>query len=855
MPLSAGTRLGPYEVVSAIGAGGMGEVYRARDSRLGRDVALKILPASFAGDSDRRARFEREAQAIAALSHPNIVAVYDTGVHEGQIYLVMELLDGETLRDRLRAGALPVRKAVDAGVQIARGLAAAHAKGLVHRDLKPENLFILADGQVKILDFGLARVLSTGSGATETVPVVTDPGTVMGTVGYMAPEQVRGQTVDARADLFALGAVLYEMFSGQRAFRRDTPAETMAAILNEDPLEASTLPSGLSPALDQILRHCLEKNPNERFQSARDVAFALEAFSGSGAIRTAEPSKRRRAWSPIAATAAAAVVLSGALGLWVGRRMAPSDDVRYSVKTSDRQTIYNARFLPDGAMAYSAAHVGMIPELFLLQPNRVAPERLLGPGTHLLSVSSNGELAILTNARLIEHRLFTGTLARLTLGASPRPWLDSVREADWSPDGTTLAVITRVPGSGGDRLEYPTGTLLYEVSGYLSDVRVSHDGRRVAFVEHRGTWDDRGWIKVVGADKQVLTLTEEYSAVEGLAWSPRDDQVLYSATAASGPGLQPYVVSSAGGRPARIALRLPGDAIVHDVDLDGRWLVTREDQRWDIVIRSPGDATEHEMPYLSFSKSGELSTDGTRLFFTSQNVGEGLDYAVMLRQTDGSPPVRLGEGEKLPRGLSPDGRWVAAYVTSTSRLVFYPVGAGAPRQIALSPDSDFGGWFSDSQHVMIMTSLNGAPARCYRQAIAGGAPEPMGPADADFCMALPDGGLLAHTRAGTMQLFERPDATPLPVGDFDGTPVAFEPGGFAIFGTPAADQSFRVERLNLRTGERTVVATVAAVDRAGLVKQTLTSVVGKPGRYGYAYGLARDLSTLFLVSGASTNRR
>jgi serine/threonine protein kinase len=248
MAITPGSRIGPYEIIGVLGAGGMGEVYRAKDARLDRYVAIKVLPAIVSADLDRRARFEREAKAIAALSHPNILAIHDIGQSESAdaressrpfLYAVTELLEGETLRDRLSAhGALPVRKAIDVAVQVARGLAAAHDRGVVHRDLKPENLFLVKDGQVKILDFGLARQTApagSGSGATETVAAMTDPGTVMGTVGYMAPEQVRGGSVDARTDLFAFGAVLYEILSGHRAFQRETAAETLTAILREDP--------------------------------------------------------------------------------------------------------------------------------------------------------------------------------------------------------------------------------------------------------------------------------------------------------------------------------------------------------------------------------------------------------------------------------------------------------------------------------------------------------------------------------------------------------------------------------------------------------------------------------------------
>jgi serine/threonine protein kinase len=282
--LEAGARVGPYEIVAAIGAGGMGEVYRAKDTRLDREVAVKVLPPAFAQDVDRLARFEREAKAVAALSHPNILAIFDFGLDNDIAYAAMELLQGETLRERLTDGALPVRKAIEIAMLVARGLTAAHDKGIVHRDLKPENIFLLRDGQVKILDFGLTRTAAhAASGATATVAVISDPGTVMGTVGYMAPEQVRGQVADARCDLFAFGAVLFEMLSGHRAFHRDTAAETMTSILKDEPRELSGSRAEVTPALDSIIHHCLEKNPSERFQTARDVAFALGTLSGSHA--------------------------------------------------------------------------------------------------------------------------------------------------------------------------------------------------------------------------------------------------------------------------------------------------------------------------------------------------------------------------------------------------------------------------------------------------------------------------------------------------------------------------------------------------------------------------------------------
>src|SRR5712692_4950312 len=299
MTLVTGTKVGPYEILAPLGAGGMGEVYRARDTRLGREIALKVLPETFARESDRLDRFEQEARAVAALNHPNILAVFDIGQHNGSPFLVSELLEGESLRAVLDRGALPQRKTIEYGVQIAQGLAAAHDKGIVHRDLKPENVFVSKDGRIKILDFGLAKLAQKASAAAAESDGITltssdtAAGVVMGTASYMAPEQVRSESSEPRTDIFAFGAVLYEMLSEQRAFRRDTPAETMTAVLKEDPPELSDPGRPLSSALERIVRRCLEKNSEQRFQSARDLSFALSALSGtdaSGPVRaTAAP--------------------------------------------------------------------------------------------------------------------------------------------------------------------------------------------------------------------------------------------------------------------------------------------------------------------------------------------------------------------------------------------------------------------------------------------------------------------------------------------------------------------------------------------------------------------------------------
>ena len=356
MALTPGTKLGPYEIQSPLGAGGMGEVYRARDTRLGRDVAVKILPESFAGDSERLRRFEQEARAVAALNHPNILAIHDIGEQGGAPYIVSELLEGESLRTALDRGALPVRKTVDYGVQIAHGLAAAHEKGIVHRDLKPENIFLTKDGRTKILDFGLAKLAQIPSQSSNELTLTTlhtEAGVVMGTASYMAPEQVRGEAVDARTDIFAFGAVLYEMLCGSRAFRRDTAAETMTAVLKEDPPELSGPVRAVSSTLDRIVRRCLEKNPEERFQSARDLSFALSALSGSetsaaARVLTAAAPGRTRLFSW--AVAGLAMVAVAAATWFVARRPEPATRMQFSLAVPGEMSISHMAFSRDGAM-------------------------------------------------------------------------------------------------------------------------------------------------------------------------------------------------------------------------------------------------------------------------------------------------------------------------------------------------------------------------------------------------------------------------------------------------------------------------------------------------------------------------
>jgi hypothetical protein len=739
MPIAAGSRLGPYEILEPIGAGGMGEVYRARDPRLAREVAIKVLPASFSADAERLRRFEQEAKAAGVLNHPNVTAVYDIGTYEDAPYVVQELLVGETLRSVLAGGRLSPRKAIDYSIQIVHGLAAAHEKGIVHRDLKPENIFVTDDGRVKILDFGLAKLTHTEDrGQVTNLPTATagtEPGVVLGTLGYMAPEQVRGKAADARSDIFSFGAILYEMLSGKRAFHGDSAADTMSAILKEDPPDLSVTNRNVPPALERIIRHCLEKNPEQRFHSAHDLAFDLEALSGvsaaphagAGAIPARRDFAGRRR---LAAGAAIALALLGlAAGYALGRRRttdAKRADVSYSQLTFHQEPIFNARFSPDGkTVVYTAAPSGNAASIFSLRPDYPGNSPTGRPDMALLSMSSKGELAVLTHPRFIRHDLFLGTLARMPLeGGAPREIVDNVREADWTPDGSDLAVIRDV--GGRDRLEFPLGKVLAESGGYFSNPRFSRRGDRIAFFEHPQKWDDRGSVAVIDlANGRKTTLSDGYWAEEGLAWSADGQEVMFSAGTAYN-NFEIYGVTLSGQR--RKAVQSAGGLTLLDVGPDGRWITSRDDHWRETPVLVPGQDHERNLAWLDLSFVVALTPDGKTLLFTEESGSVGANYATCLRQTDGSPVVRLGEGTALD--ITRDGKSVLSVVPTTpAQLVIYPTGAGQPRKLErgglLSYEKAV--FFPDGKRVLACGHEAGHGVRCYVQDIEGGKPRAITP--------------------------------------------------------------------------------------------------------------------------------
>ena len=859
--LTAGARLGPYEILAPLGAGGMGEVYRARDTKLNRDVAVKVLPEHLGNDPEARARFEREAQAVAALSHPNILAIHDFGVEGDVAYSVTELLDGETLRARLAGSPLHNRKAVDFGLQIARGLAAAHERGIVHRDLKPENIFLTKDGHVKILDFGLARMMGApfGGAATNapTEAAGTAPGTVMGTMGYMSPEQVRGREADHRTDIFSFGAVLYEMLSGRRAFRGDSAADTMTAILKEEPPDLSETNHSVPAPLERLVRHCLEKNPEDRFQSARDLAYDLEAVSGLSVSesRGAMAGPRFRAPKVALPIAAAAVAVALAAGWLAARKLGKKSDaagVVFRQLTFRRGFIGSARFTPDGqSVLFSAQWDGLPAELFLKRPDSPDALSLQLPAAEVLAVSSTGQAAIALGCRPVHNGTCAGTLAVVPLtGGAPRPLEDGVQGADWSPDGSAMAIVRDVNGRG--RLEWPAGKVLYETTGHVSWARFSRDGRNIAFLDHPFSIDDRGSVALIDPAGKRRKLSREYESIQGLSWSADGSEVWFTA-AESGAGRSLRAVTLSGTE--RVLSNVPGGLTLRDVSRSGRALVTHDNVRKGIMALGPGQTKERELSWLEWSIPQDISDDGTMLLFNEQGQAVGDDYAVCLRKMDGSPVVQLGQG--VPRALSPDGKWVVtSKMRERAKLTLIPTGTGQPRDLPADDAFQFAGvrWLPDNRRIVFGAVGGDKTRRLYLQDVEKGparALSPPGTAVSGFLVSA-DGRIVYYSTAdgtrGSVAIdggAVPPEPAKLDLTDL--TAIRFSSDGRYLFARDRAKVPVAVYRFELSSGRRELVRELSPGDPAGL-QAIGTLLLSSDGR-SYAYGYTRALADLFEVDG------
>jgi eukaryotic-like serine/threonine-protein kinase len=855
--LKEGTKLGPYEILSAVGAGGMGEVYRARDSRLERDVAVKVLPASLSSDADRLRRFEQEARAVAALNHPNILAVYDIGTHEGAPYLVSELLEGETLRERLGGGALPPRKVIEYTVQTAHGLAAAHEKGIVHRDLKPENLFITKDGRVKILDFGLAKLTLTGEtpggqSSAPTTPSMTDPGVVLGTVGYMSPEQVKGKPADHRSDIFSLGGILYEMISGQRAFHRDSSVETMSAILKEEPPEPSGVNRNISPALERVVSHCLEKNPEQRFQSASDLAFNLEAISGvsspSQAQKALVPEKSRK---PLWLAVGGLLLLSSYAAIFlIGERSSKTTLPTFQRLVFRRGTISSARFTPDGqTVIYGAAYGGSPVQLFSTRPESPESRPLgLAENDELLSISSSGELAVLLNTKFLPFS-HNGTLARMPLaGGAPREVMEKVQWADWSPDGKQLAVVH----SDGplSTLDFPIGSKLYETHGWVGDPRVSPRGDQIAFIDHPLRNDDEGTVAVVDLSGKKQTLTDNWVSIRGLTWAPSGKEIWFTASP-NGSNRAIYGVTLSGKQ--RLIYRVDGSLHILDSTPEGRVLVADENERQEMMGRGPGESADRDLSWFDWSLCHDITPDGKWALFTEGGEGGGPAYSVYYRNLDGSPGIRLGDGGGM--AISPDGKWVLSADPHKlpAQLVLLPTGSGELKQLTHDSISHLeAGWLPDGKGIVFTGHEPEHGPRLYVQELSGGNPRAISPEGiiSRFIRVSPDGKFVFafDTTSKKALLVPLDGGEPRPVAgiDEDEVPVQWTGDGkslfIAKFGNPA-----KVFRLDIASGKKELWKELAPADPAG-VGGVGPIHITPDGKY-YIYSLYRDLSDLYLVEG------
>ena len=677
MSLEPNSLLGPYRIVAPLGAGGMGEVFRARDPKLDRDVAIKVLPGNLAADQDALDRFEREAKAVAALSHPNILAIHEFGHASGRHFVVMELLEGQTLRQMLEGGALPPKKAIELGHQIAEGLAAAHGKGIVHRDLKPENLFVTRDGHVKILDFGLARQTLPGSAGETTLETVrgTEPGMVMGTIGYMAPEQVRGQAADYRADIFAFGVVLYEMLAGARAFERATGAETMTAILREDPPPLTTIRDSVPPGLERVVDHCLEKRPEDRFQSARDLAFALGASASSTSGRATAATithgpRRNIARAALPALGMFIVGLAG--GALLYRQLTPSSpaaptlNVRYLTYSGSD---FSPSASPDGrAIAFRSDRDGRA-RIWVKQLATGTEAALTeGPLDDSPAFSPDGSTILFTRGTGGEARaLFRVPL----LGGEPRRIVEDATDGSWSPDGNRIVFLRMQPASPGKVaatyvvVAASDGTsqrVLTHVDGSaLASPHWSPDGRQISLT---GTTVGSGSFSLRLVNVDTGTMETAVAATAGRPWAARwtpSGRLLYTdgqVSAASLAGTTGRLLAVAPGSNRPLTLFSSVDSLGQFAVIDeNRAVVESQVSRQNIVEWSGGRSKPLSLGRAS-DRQPIYSPDGQWIVFSSDRAGN-LDLWASSTST--------GELRQLTDDASDD--WDPAF-TAQGRLLW-----------------------------------------------------------------------------------------------------------------------------------------------------------------------------------------
>ena len=877
MTLTAGTRLGPYEIIAPLGAGGMGEVYRAKDTRLGRDVAIKVLPARFSSSPELRERFEREARAISSLNHARICTLHDVGHQDGVDFLVMEYLEGESLAEKLRKGPLPLRDTLRIGMEVCEALDVAHRAGIVHRDLKPANIMLTKSG-AKLMDFGLAKASAAGGSASRSAPLLsaaetisgpspisplTGAGQVIGTIQYLSPEQIEGKEADARSDVFAFGAVLYEMATGQRPFEGKSQISVASAILEKDPAPIRQLQPLTPAAFERVVSTCLQKNPDDRFQSARDIRLELRwiaenpiAETSSSEKDPSETSTTKKWLHPLPWAFAAALAVAMAAGAWLYHRNAGHAAIpTYKQLTFERGFVYAARFAPDGrSVVYSASWDGQPLQIYSTDPG--SPEsRALNLLNSTLFAASVKDLAISIGCRNRYIGDCQGTLALVPIsGGAPREIAEEVVAADWTSDGNEMALVRHTAGKY--RVEYPRGKVIYESSTPLGFVRIAPDGKSLAFAQFVGEWGDAGRVFVLDASGKEVTHSRLYVSLEGVAWPPSGEEVWLAGTTDTGWADAIYALRMHGQE--RIVLRLPGMVRLHDISRDGGVLLSKDLWRSDIMYRGANEKSERSLSWLDYAQLRDITDDGKMVSFADWGQAAGVSALAFVRKTDGSPAVKLGTWDEPV--LSPDGTRVLAVegiTVGTGKPSVVPIGVGEIHRFEVGAIQNVQsmGWMPDGKSFYYGAD-DGHGFRMYLQDLAGGPPRAVTPVITvksyyfETHLVSPDGKfLVARDTNGKAKLYPLAGGAPQDVAGLmpDDVWITWSKDGKQAYVFHDEKTSATVYRLDLTTGKRQLVAKLAPADTAGVT--SISNVLYTSDGKAYAYADTQELSELFMATG------